>query len=351
MNNRFMIYGATGYTGKLVAKEAKRRGLNPLLSGRNAAKLKEVAEPLGFDYVAVDLADAAGLDRALSGIDAVVHIAGPFSATSKPMVDACIRNRKHYLDITGEIAVLEALAARANEAGNAGVMLLPGVGFDVVPSDCLAAHMKRRMPDAVSLTLAIGGLEKMSRGTAKSSVESIANPVRVRRDGNIVAVWPPMQRQFDFGKGPVASIGIGWGDVATAYHSTGIPKIEVYFEAIPQIQQMAKLGNFGRWLMSQPPMQFLLKQSINFLPEGPSDSERAAGKGILIGEAVNAAGEKVVSKLRTPEGYTLTALTSIEIVTRVLAGQAKPGFQTPSRVFGPDFILGFEGCSREDLAA
>ncbi|HSZ75481.1 MAG TPA: saccharopine dehydrogenase NADP-binding domain-containing protein, partial [Rhizomicrobium sp.] len=196
MNNRFMIYGATGYTGKLVAKEAKRRGFNPLLSGRNAAKLKELAEPLGFDYVAVDLADAAGLDRALTGVDAVVHIAGPFSATSKPMVDACIRNRKHYLDITGEIAVLEALAARANEAGSAGVMLLPGVGFDVVPSDCLAAHMKRRMPDAVSLTLAIGGLEKMSRGTAKSSVESVANPVRVRRDGHILTLWPPPVRQF-----------------------------------------------------------------------------------------------------------------------------------------------------------
>ncbi|HSZ74310.1 MAG TPA: hypothetical protein VK779_05780, partial [Rhizomicrobium sp.] len=123
------------------------------------------------------------------------------------------------------------------------------------------------------------------------------------------------------------------------------------FEAIPQIQQMANLGNFGRWLMSTGPMQFILKQSINFLPEGPSDSERAAGKGILIGEAVNAAGEKVVSRMRTLEGYTLTALTSVEIATRVLAGEAKPGFQTPSRVFGPDFILGFEGCSREDLAA
>jgi short subunit dehydrogenase-like uncharacterized protein len=351
MGKRFMIYGATGYTGKLVAKAAKKRGMNPILAGRNAAKLKELAEPLGFEYRAIDLADTAGLNAGLADVDTVLHIAGPFSQTSLSMVEACLRNRCHYLDITGEIAVLEALAARDNQAGGAGIMIMPGVGFDVVPSDCLAAHMKRRMPDAIELTLAIGGLEKMSRGTAKSSIESVGNPVRVREGGRIISKWPPMRRQFDYGKGVRPSIAVGWGDVATAYHSTGIPKIEVYFEAIPQMEQMAGLGDFGRWLLSTSPMQFLLKQWANMQPEGPTDAERAAGFGILIGEAVNAAGEKIMSKMRTPEGYTLTAITSLEIVRRVQAGEFKSGFQTPSRVFGPDFILGFEGCTREDLAA
>lgn len=100
MNGRIMIYGATGYTGKLVAKEAKRQGLNPLLAGRNEAKVKAVAEPLGFEYRAFGLDNNAAMDAALSEVQAVLHIAGPFSKTSKPMLDACLRTKRHYLDIT-----------------------------------------------------------------------------------------------------------------------------------------------------------------------------------------------------------------------------------------------------------
>jgi len=165
-----LIYGATGYTGKLVAERAKAIGMTPILAGRNADKVRAVAERLGFEWRAADINDPAALDRALAGIEVVLHIAGPFSATSRQMADACIRNKAHYLDITGEIAVIEALASRSNEAAAAGVMLMPGVGFDVVPSDCLAARVAGRVKNPTKLTLAIGGLEKASRGTlAKTS--------------------------------------------------------------------------------------------------------------------------------------------------------------------------------------
>jgi len=109
-------YGATGYTGKLAARTAKEKGLEPILAGRNEAKLKALAEPLGFQYRTFDLSDKAKLDKALGEADAVLHIAGPFSATSEPMADASLRARTHYLDITGEIDVFEALAARNAEA-------------------------------------------------------------------------------------------------------------------------------------------------------------------------------------------------------------------------------------------
>ena len=344
-----LIYGATGYTGKLVARRAKAIGMAPILAGRNEAKVREVAEPLGFAWRVADIDDAAALDRALEGIEVVVHIAGPFSATSRQMADACIRNRAHYLDITGEIAVIEALASRSNEAAAAGVMLMPGVGFDVVPSDCLAARVAARVPHPTQLTLAIGGMEKASRGTLKSSLESVGSPVKVRRGGRIETTWPPPRRTFDFGKGPRPGIAIGWGDVSTAWYSTGAPDITVYFETMPQMEQMSKLNGFTRWLLSRPLMQSLLKAAVNRMPEGPTDAERAAAQAVLIGEAVNAKGEKAVSRLTTPEGYTLTALTSLEIVRRVLAGEARPGFQTPSKVFGADFIAGIEGCAYEDL--
>lgn len=349
MSDRFMIYGATGYTGKLVARTAKAQGLNPLLAGRNEARLKSIAAQHGFEYQAISLDDPDALDAGLAQVDAVLHIAGPFSQTSKPMVDACLRTGTHYLDITGEIDVFEACAARDEEAKKAGVMLMPGVGFDVVPSDCLAAHMKARMPDASELTLGISGLGQMSHGTAKTGIESIGKGTRIRRGGRIVSARKTPQREIDFGQGAKSAIAIGWGDVSTAWHSTHIPDITVYFEASPQLEQMAKMGGVMRWLLSLGPAQRALKKRVEQQPEGPSDAERRLGYSVLYGEAINAQGERVQSRLSTPEGYTLTAMTSLEIVGRVLAGEAKPGYQTPSSVFGPDFIATFEGCSYQDL--
>src|SRR6059058_4542054 len=161
----FMVYGASGYTGRLLVEAALSGGLRPILAGRNETTLAPLAERLGLEYRVVRLGDPPTLDAALRKVRVVLHAAGPFSATARPMVDACLRTGTHYLDITGEVRVFEAVAARDAEAKSAGVMLLPGVGFDVVPSDCLAAHMKRRLPDAMDLKLYIGGLANMSRGT------------------------------------------------------------------------------------------------------------------------------------------------------------------------------------------
>ena len=351
MSEKFMIYGATGYTGKLVARTAKALGMNPILAARNEARLKSVAGQHGFDYRAFDLSDTPTLKEALAEVDVVLHIAGPFSATSKPMLDACMATGTHYLDITGEIDVFEACAARDEEAREAEIMVMPGVGFDVVPSDCLAAHMKARMPDAVDLVLSISGLGAMSRGTAKTGVESIGQGTRVRRDGRIVALKAPPRAELDFGEGPKSTIAVGWGDVATAFHSTGIPNITVYFEASPQLEQMATLGGFKRWIASRGFMQKRLKAQVDQMPEGPTDAERREGRGVLMGEATNALGDRVVSRLTCPEGYTLTAMTSLEIVRRTLAGDIQPGFKTPSLAFGADFITEFDGCNREELYA
>lgn len=349
MSDKFLIYGATGYTGKLVARTAKALGMHPILAGRSEARLKSIAGQHGFEYRAFELADREALDAALSEVDVVLHIAGPFSQTSKLMLDGCIRTATHYLDITGEIDVFEACAARDAAAKEAGIMVLPGVGFDVVPSDCLAAHMKARMPDAVELAISISGLGGMSRGTAKTGIESIGDGTRVRRDGRIVALKTPPRKEVDFGQGPRNAIAVGWGDVSTAYHSTAIPQITVYFESTPQLEQMAGLGGFKRWIASLGFMQRRLKAKVDEMPEGPTDAERREGQSVLVGEAVNADGERVVSRLTSPEGYTLTAMTSLEIVRRALAGEIVPGFQTPSLAYGADFITEFDGCMRQDL--
>ena len=186
MSGTILIYGATGYTGRLIAKVAADRGASPILAGRDLGRVEAVAKPLGLAARAFDLRDPRRIDAAMAGVSAVLCVAGPFSTTSKPMADACLRNRVHYLDITGEIDVFEALAARDAEAAARGVTLLPGVGFDVVPSDCLAAHLKRRLPDAVDLKLYLSLGANMSRGTAKTMVEAIAAGTRLRRNGRLV---------------------------------------------------------------------------------------------------------------------------------------------------------------------
>lgn len=349
MAKRFMIYGATGYTGKLVSKAAKQAGLNPLLAGRNEARLKGIAAQHSFEYQAISLDEPEALEAGLSQVDAVLNIAGPFSQTCKPMLDACLRTGTHYFDITGEIDVFEYCASMDAEAKEAGIMVMPGTGFDVVPSDCLAAHMKARMPDATDLVLGISGFGGMSRGTAKTGIESIGQGTRIRKDGRIVRARGALAREIDFGKGPVESVAVGWGDVATAYHSTGIPNISVYFEANAQMKQVAGMGSLMRWFLSLGPMQRMLKRRIDREPEGPDEEARETGRMELYGEASNEKGETVSSRLTTPEGYRLTSMTSLEIVARVLNDEGPTGFQTPSAVFGPDFILEFPDTSRQDL--
>jgi short subunit dehydrogenase-like uncharacterized protein len=348
---QFLIYGATGYTGKLTARTAKEKGLKPILAGRNEAKLKAIAEPLGLQYRAFDLSERTKLDAALAEVDAVLHIAGPFSATSKPMADACLRTATHYLDITGEIDVFEALAARDAEAKRAGVMLLPGVGFDVVPTDCLALHLKQRLTDAIDLKIYIGGSNAISRGTAKSMLEAISQGTRVRRDGRIIALSRPNESTCDFGKGPKPTIAISWGDVSTAYYSTQIPNIEVHMAAAPQLRAAARLPGFARRIAGTSFVQSLLKALVDRIPEGPSEEARRLGRMVLVGVVTNAKGERARARLTTSDGYTLTAQTGSEIARRVAAGEAKPGFQTPSLVFGADFILQFKDTRREELNA
>ncbi len=346
----FLLYGANGYTGNLIARLAVERGLRPLIAGRDRDKISRQASELGLEHRAFALDDAAALEDALRNVAAVLHCAGPFSHTSKPMADACIKTKTHYLDITGEIVVFEALAARGSEAQASGVMLLPGVGFDVVPSDCLAAHLKRRLPSANKLTLAIHGLSRISHGTATTMVENINRGGLVRRDGKLASVptaWKT--REIDFGRGPVKATTIPWGDVATAFHSTGIPNIEVYAGLPSSMRRMMKLSRPLGGLLASGPVQSFLKKRIRSQPPGPSDEERARGKSFVWGEATDEAGQTARARLQGPEGYTLTALTALAIVTKVLAGDAPVGFQTPSRAYGADLILEIEGVTREDL--
>lgn len=345
-----LIYGANGYTGQLLAERAVEVGLAPILAGRNGEEVRALASRLGLPARVFALDPSSELQDGIAGAAVVLHAAGPFSATSRPMVDACLAEGSHYVDVTGEIAVLEAVAARDEEARRAGLMLLPGAGFDVVPTDCMAAHVKRRLPGAVRLRLGVAGVGGgVSRGTARTMLEGIGRGTLVRREGLIVARTRTPRAEIDFGRGPRPALGVSWGDIATAWRSTGIPDIDVYFALTPSLARVATLPHPVKRLMGSGLLRRLLGFGIQRRPPGPTAEQRARARSVVIAEVWDAAGRAVRSRLETVDAYTLTAWTAVEIARRALAGHAVPGAQTPATAYGPDFVLSFQDTVRQDL--
>jgi short subunit dehydrogenase-like uncharacterized protein len=345
-----LIYGSTGYTGRLIVAEALARGLRPTLAGRNADAVRTQAQSLGLEWRAARIDDPAALDAALAGAAVVLHCAGPFVHTWRAMSDACLRRRAHYLDITGEIAVFEGLAGRDAEARAAGIMLLPGVGFDVVPSDCLAAHLARCMPNAVHLSLAFRALGGASRGTLSTIVENLGSPGAIRRDGRLVPVPQAWRtRRIDFGDGQLRdATTIPWGDVFTAFHSTGIPNIEVYVSMRPALRRAAIASRWLGPVLRSGVVRRTLAARVRRGPPGPSAEERERGVSLLWGEAVAANGQRAEARLRGASGYVMTAQTAVHLAAKALGGQARVGFQTPSGAYGADVILEIPGVTRTD---
>ncbi len=350
MPSRFLLYGSTGFLGDAIARLAVQRGMAPILAARNAEKLKAQASELGLDYRAFPLEDGKAIDAALEGVVAVLNCAGPYIHTFEPMVASCLRLGRHYLDITGEMPVYEGIAARDAEAKAKGAMLLPGVGFDVVPTDCLAVHLKQRLPAATRLTLAFQsrGPAGLPPGTQRTMIELIPYGNRVRRHGQLVIPKQSLKtRQIDFGQGLVQATRLTWGDVFMAYHSTGIPDIEDYTVLPHSVQRQLALFDVLRPLFKLRAVRNLLKRGVK---PGSTVEQRAMTSTHVWGEVEDDQGRKAESRLHGPEGAVVwTSHAALSAVEKILAGEVSPGFQTPARAFGADFVLECEGVTREDV--
>jgi short subunit dehydrogenase-like uncharacterized protein len=341
----WMIYGANGYTGKLVVEEAVRRGLRPVLAGRSSAALEPMSQKHGLPVRAFALDNAQALRSGLNGIGLVLHCAGPFSATCAPMLEACLDVGAHYLDITGEIDVFAHCHAQDARAKEKDIVVLPGSGFDVVPTDCLAAQLKRELPTADSLVLAFEAGGGPSPGTAKTSVEGLGKGGRARINGELKRVplaWKT--RSFERDGEQRFAMTIPWGDVYTAYLSTGIPNVEVYMGVPPATaSRLRKLRLLGP-LLGLGPVQSLLKQQVEKKVRGPSDSTRGKTGCVVWGEVRDAQGNEVKRRLRTPNGYEITVTAALGIVARLLSGERPSGgYYTPSRLMGANYVLGLPG--------
>ena len=348
----FLLYGANGYTARLIIDLANSFGLTPVLAGRNEASVKYLADQYGLTYRIAALNDALTLNALLVDVSVVLHCAGPFSKTAAPMQQACLRTGTHYLDITGEIGVFEHGMTLHSEAVRQNLMLMSGVGFDVVPTDCLARYLQSRLPDATHLQLAFfteGG--SLSHGTAQTALEGMGGGGKVRRNGRIEPV-PTAHKTLtiDFGTGQIPCMSIPWGDVSTAYYTTGIPNIETFIgSSVGQIR-LAQLGNSLGWLLRIGAVQAFLRRQVARRVTGPDENTRQRARTHIWGKVWNAQGQSWAARLHGPEGYTLTALTALTITKKVLAGDWKAGYQTPAGMYGADLILQIAGVTREDVA-
>ncbi len=341
---RWMIYGANGYTGELIAREAARRGLGPVLAGRRRESVEALARTLGLEARAFGLDDAAALAGQIQGHALVLNCAGPFSATAAPMMEACLRARTHYLDITGEIAVFEHAQSLHARAQDAGVVLCPGVGFDVIPTDCVAAALKEALPDATHLALGFDSRSGFSPGTAKTSVEGLAQGGKVRRDGKIITVPLAYEvRRIDFGDGEKDAMTIPWGDVSTAYHTTGIPNIQVFIPGSARMIASARRANYVRPLLGLQWVQKLIKARIGRTVKGPSEKMRAQMPTFVWGEASNARGQKRTARIRTANGYSLTITGSLAVVEHLMTVQPAGGTYTPARLVDAGLVTRLPG--------
>jgi short subunit dehydrogenase-like uncharacterized protein len=317
--NTLLIYGATGYTGRMAAQRAKALGLPFEIAGRNRQHLVDLAAQLDVPWRVFE----AGPDSAqsLAGIRVLLNFAGPFAHTA-PALMACIEAGVDYLDITAEINVYRLAERLGADAAASGVMLLPGVGWDVVPTDSLAAHIARRVANPVALSIALQVLGSMSRGSARSVSEIIGAGVLTRIDGELVPTPDAQPRQFDFGDGPVPCAPLSFGDLVTAWHSTRIPNMAMFVhvsgDAFPE-------GDLSQ------------------LPDGPSAQERDANRARAVAQVTGADCSVLRSVIETVNGYTFTPLAAVEAARRVLDGDRQAGFATPVSVFGVEFASTIAG--------
>lgn len=347
MKTEWLIYGANGYSAKLAIERATKDGLKPILAGRNEPKIQRLAEEYGLSYRAFDLSDAQVVARNLEDVKVVSHCAGPFSETAAVMMAACIHTGTHYTDITGEIDVFLHGQALGNQAKAAGVVLMPGVGLDIIPTDCLAAKLVERLPDSTSLTLGLdGGGPQFSPGTAKTAVSVVAEGMKILRNGELKTVPRTFEmRRIDFGNGEKMAGVVPWGDLGTIEYHTGIQNLTVYMPTEVTPAQRVIFPIVQR-IMRLPIARNFMRKRIESKVAGPDEQERASSPTYIWGEAVNDAGQRVTARLKTPNGYEFTGNSIIHTAQSLMAYEGDGGFYTPAQFLGADAIEQFPGVSQ-----
>ncbi|WP_440135263.1 saccharopine dehydrogenase family protein, partial [Chitinophaga sancti] len=354
LDHTFLLYGANGYTGELIARYAADFGLQPILAGRNKQALDKLGAELNLPVKVFALDDQPAMQQALQEVSVVVNAAGPYDFTAKQLVEACIAEGRHYLDLNGDAIIYDMIRTYDNAAKEKGVMLLPGAGYDVVPTDCLALWLKQQMPDARSLKIAFAVLNSaLSRGTAINTVLKLGLPGLSRIDGKLVE--EPVGKRGMYVQFPglhkkIFTMSLPWGDLSTAYVSTGIPNIATYININKAAWYFLKGQAAYNWLLKTKLVRGIANSIVKMQSPGPDKATRDKTNALIWAQVSNANGDTLTANMVVPEAYTLTALTALLITKKILNKDYKAGYQTPATAYGTELIMEIAGVQREIIA-
>ncbi|MGI5231304.1 saccharopine dehydrogenase family protein [Actinoallomurus sp. CA-142502] len=328
---KIAVYGANGYTGRLVVAELARRGIDLVLVGRDIERLRKTAA--GTETRAAGVDDTAALAGAFHGCDAVINCAGPFSVSGEAVVRAAIRAGRHYVDISGEQLYLKRIHDTfAQEATEAGVTVVPGVNDDGLPSDLIAHLAARRVSPVAELVIALDLARSgasPSRGTLRSAlanIDTFTDGGLTYRDGDWRPDVPALRTSIVFpgGTGPAPVARFPLPGVVTvprhvsARHVEGVVRTELVaaFSAVtPEV--------------------------VDSVPDGPSEDDRRAGRWTVLAEATGQDGRSARGVVSGPDTYGSTAVIAVESARRLVADGAEPGVLAPAQAYDPIGFLDF----------
>ncbi len=346
---QWLIYGATGYTGRLIAQEAVRRGHRPVLAARSSQQLAPLAEQLGLDYLVLKLDNPRLLAETLEPFRAILHAAGPFAVTFRPVLEACLLTQTHYVDINGEIPVFEYILKQDQAAQRRQICVVSGAGFDVVPTDCLAVYVASQLEDPLELDIAISSSGRASAGTQRSALEILATGGQIRRSGRLLN-YPlgKTVRYVRFADRSRQVTPVPWGDLSTAYYSTGVPNITTYLALSPGlIRFMRFFGFLVTFSMRNPSLRRWLQRIQGPTGKGPDPSLQTKVHTHVFARAVSSNGQIAQAWLESIEPYQFTAISAVACLETILEGRS-PGVFTPAQMLGENWILQVERTQRLD---
>lgn len=343
-----LLYGATGYTGRLICYELKRTGAPFAIAGRSWPRLVALQRELDLPAAAVHRAEI-GDHHALVALAAqtrvILSCVGPFSKFGRPVQDAALQSGCHCLDIAGEYAYMRTTYQRDEEARARGVALISAVGFDVVPTDAAAVLACRALPKATSLRIAFAKSGGASRGTLRSMFSFLRTGMAYQ-DGALVPEPLGVHRWTASLPAPFDSwqcLSVPWGDLASAPRSTGVRNLRTYAAfpspamgplqaALPALRRISQvIGG---------PLRGVAERGVALLPEGPSSQARRRSHIAVVAEAVDESGARRRAWVRAGDGYQFTA-GAAALCAQLAAAPAftARGALTPSQAFGAEMLL------------
>ena len=316
--NKLLIYGASGYTGKIIAARAKALNLDFEIAGREPHKTRQLAEELAVDYHVFDVDTAYAWQQALKDKQVLINAAGPFKFTAEQAMRACLKAGVHYLDISAELDTYRLAESLDGEAKAAGVQIISGAGL-FVSYDALVVHLSKLISEPEYLRVGFRHYGGFSRGSVLSSKNIADLGLLIRRNGNIVNNPDPKSKIFSFGEEEVECLPTPLGGIILSYKTTGIPNIEEFFSLKLPATELPDLSSEN-------------------LPDGPTKDEREAGRNGIAAEITGRDGKVVKAWVDAPSGYDLTPLSVVAVAHSILNGDFKIGYQSPGSAYGEDIL-------------